>query len=165
MWSSSRLDEDAAQVALAKQMIEAFVSLRIAHWKAKKRIITDGEVAAQIAALGWDYDSLPEQGPGCLLHDREAEGEYVYVPYDDRREGLPPDILQRAIVLDHWERHAANSAVILQMDRLLEKEVDDKCFWEFLDGGDASGVDFHGKVSPYLVLPSKDVVPRPILTH
>ncbi|KAK3302194.1 uncharacterized protein B0T15DRAFT_505249 [Chaetomium strumarium] len=144
MASASRLDEDTAQAALARQMIEEFISLRIAHWKTKQRRITDREVAAQIAALCWDYDSLPDQGPGCLLPDRQ--GGYVYVPYDGRREGLPPDILRRALSLDHWEKNPANCPVILQMDKLLEKEVDEKCFWEFLDGGNASGVDFHGKI-------------------
>ncbi|KAK4239794.1 hypothetical protein C8A03DRAFT_13845 [Achaetomium macrosporum] len=143
--ASSSQPEDAAQAAAARRMIEEFVSLRVAHWKTKQRRITNQEVAAQIAALCWDYYSLAENGLGCLLPDRE--GGYVYVPYDDSREDLPPDILRCAKSLDRWEKDPANSSFILRMDRILEEEVDDKCFWEFLDGGDASGVDFQGKIN------------------
>jgi hypothetical protein len=55
--------------------------------------------------------------------------------------------LERFEKLGRWIKDRKNRPTIFQMDTLLEKYVDEMCFWEFLDGGDASRVDFHGKVS------------------
>ncbi|KAH6849768.1 hypothetical protein B0I37DRAFT_352332 [Chaetomium sp. MPI-CAGE-AT-0009] len=94
--------------------------------------------------MSWDYDSLPREGPGCLITDHK--GGYVYAPYDESREGLPRELEDRIDKLEHWFKDPANLPMLRQMDQILEREVDDKCYWEFLDGGSASRIDFHGKI-------------------
>ncbi|KAL2201232.1 hypothetical protein P885DRAFT_73581 [Corynascus similis CBS 632.67] len=102
------------------------------------------ELAAQIVAMCWDHDFLPQAGPGCLMSG--CNGGYVYVPYDESREGLPLDFQNRINELERWFKNPANGSVLRKMDKILEKEVNEKCFWEFLDGGNASRIDFHGKI-------------------
>lgn len=111
---------------------------------AKQRKMPNRELAAQIVAMCWDHDFLPQAGPGCLMSG--CNGGYVYVPYDESREGLPLDFQNRINELERWFKNPANGSVLRKMDKILEKEVNEKCFWEFLDGGNASRIDFHGKV-------------------
>ncbi|KAK4252346.1 hypothetical protein C7999DRAFT_27073 [Corynascus novoguineensis] len=102
------------------------------------------ELAAQIVAMCWDHDSLPQAGPGCLMPG--FNGGYFYVPYDESREGLPLDLQDGINKLERWFKDPANGPIMRKMDKMLEKEVNKKCFWEFLDGGNASRIDFHGKI-------------------
>ncbi|KAK4149212.1 hypothetical protein C8A00DRAFT_19071 [Chaetomidium leptoderma] len=126
-----------------QQIMDEFISQRVKRWKAKQVNVPNRELAARIAAMCWDYDSLPGLGPGCLLPDHK--GDYVYIPYDDSRDDLPPDPEDRMAMADHWFTNPANTKLLQQADKMLEKQVNDKCFWEFLDGGSAARLDFHGK--------------------
>jgi hypothetical protein len=130
----------------AQQIMEELVSQRVESWKAKQEKVPDPEVAAKIIAMCWDYDSLPLSGPGCLMCDKN--GEYTYVTYDSVSRGaLPADLQQRIDVLDRWLRDSKNNTVLRELDKMMEKKMDDECFYEFLDGGSPQRVDFHGKVS------------------
>ena len=137
-----RGEEDSHQPML-ERIIEEFVSQRLLCWMAKKERVPDRSVPAKIVAMCWDFGSLPERGPGCLVANRK--GGYVYVPYDDSKEGITPELEARVEKLARWCR--ANHSAVVRMDKMLEKEVAEKCWWEFLDGGNASCVDFHGKAS------------------
>lgn len=130
-----------------QQAMEEFISQRVSRWQAKQEKVLDRELAAQIVAMCWDYGSLPRKGPGCLLPDHK--GGYVYVPYDDSRDGLSPELEERIEKLERWLRDPVNTPALRLMDKVLEKEVNEKCFWEFLDGGNASRIDFHGKASTH----------------
>ena len=128
-----------------QQAMEEFISQKVSRWRAKEEKVPDRNLAAQIIAMCWDYGSLPRKGPGCLLPDHK--GGYVYVPYDDSRDGLAPELEERMEKLERWLRDPTNTPALRLMDKILEKEVNEKCFWEFLDGGNASRIDFHGKAS------------------
>jgi hypothetical protein len=128
-----------------EQAMEEFISQKVSRWWTKQEKVADKELGAQIVAMSWDYASLPPKGPGCLLPDHK--GGYVYVPYDDSREGLPPELEERAAKLDNWFKNPANTPTLRRMDKVLENEVNEKCWWEFLDGGSAARLDFHGKAS------------------
>ncbi|KAK4106466.1 hypothetical protein N658DRAFT_502927 [Parathielavia hyrcaniae] len=142
MDSSTPADFDPVS-ATVPQIMEEFVSQRVKRWKARQENVPDRELAAVIGAMCWDNDFLPRRGPGCLLPD--GRGGHAYVPYDERREGLPADLQQRIDILNRWVRNPENAPALRKLDKLLEKEVNEKCFWEFLDGGSAERVDFHGK--------------------
>ena len=137
-------DDDSLRPMLEK-IIKELVSQRLLCWMAKKEKITDQALGAQIFAMCWDFGSMPDQGPGCLIPN--PKGGYAYVPYDDSTEGVGPELEARVERLGRWcgENHAG----VERMDKMMEKEVDERCWWEFLEGGDASGVDFHGKVSVF----------------
>lgn len=132
--------------ASPQQMIEEFVSVRILRWQAKQVKVPDREIAAQVAAMSWNFNFLPRGGPGCLLPEPNTDSGYIYVPYDERVDHLPPEVMKRIEKLNDWFKDPANGPIVRQMDKLLEREVDDKCFWEFLDGGSAERIDFLGKV-------------------
>ncbi|KAL2169666.1 hypothetical protein VTG60DRAFT_5805 [Thermothelomyces hinnuleus] len=120
MESLFKVDGENVQLTL-QRLIEESISQRVTRWKTKQEKIPDRELAAQIIAMCWSHDALPSAGPGCLMPD--TKGGYVYVPYDE-----------------------TNGPIVRKMDKLLEKEVNEKCFWEFLDGDNASRIDFHGKI-------------------
>jgi hypothetical protein len=145
MDSSFRVEGGPVRLTL-QQLLEEFIRQRINRWKAKQKVITDRELVAQMVAMSWDYDSLPREGPGCLMPDHK--GGYVYIPYDESSEGLTPDLEDRIDKLNHWFKNPANGSIVRQMDKILERQVNDQCFWDFLDGGNASRIDFHGKASP-----------------
>lgn len=146
MDNSFRVEIDPARLT-PEQMIEALIQERVDRWTARQVTMPDRELAVQLAAMWWDYDLLPASGPGCLLPDRM--GGYIYVPYDEDRHGLPAELLHRMDMLENWTRNPVNAPALRQIDKLLEKEVNDTCFWEFLDGGNASRIDFNGKVSQF----------------
>ncbi len=135
-------DEDSHQLVL-ERIIKELVSQRLLCWMAKKEKITDQSLPAKIYAMCWDFGSMPERGPGCLVPN--PKGGYVYVPYDDSHEGVGPELEARVEKLANWCK--ANHSGVVRIDKMMEKEVAEKCWWEFLDGGDASCVDFHGKAS------------------
>jgi hypothetical protein len=146
MDTSSRAEGWPAQLTLP-QIVEELVSHRVERWKAGQETVRNPEAAAKTAAMCWDYDSLPLNGPGCLI--AEPEGGYAYVPYNDNvsREILPTDLRGRMEMLDRWLRDRENAPILPRLDKFTEKKVNDECFYEFLDGGSAERVDFHGKVS------------------
>ncbi|KAL2181600.1 uncharacterized protein P884DRAFT_274094 [Thermothelomyces heterothallicus CBS 202.75] len=143
MESLFKVDGENVQLTL-QRIIEESISQRVTGWKIKQKKIPDRELAAQIVAMCWGHDSLPSAGPGCLMPD--TKGGYVYVPYDESRDGLPPPLEERIDKLERWFRNPANGPTVREMDKLLEKEVNEKCFWEFPDGDNASRLDFHGKL-------------------
>ncbi len=123
-------------------IIKELVTQRLLCWMAKKERITDRSLPAKIYAMCWDFGSMPARGPGCLVPNKSG---YVYVPYDDSEEGMGPELQARVETLVSWCRD--NRSGLVRIDKMMEKEVAEKCWWEFLDGGNASCVDFHGKAS------------------
>ncbi|KAL2024424.1 hypothetical protein VTK56DRAFT_8235 [Thermocarpiscus australiensis] len=115
-----------------------FVFQRVKRWRTKQKKIRSNQLGLELGEIN------SEEQPGCLLSGNN--GGYVYVPYDDDRKDLPPNLRDRILQLERWASNPANSVIMRQVDKLLEDEVSDKCWFEFLDGGDASQVDFHGKV-------------------
>jgi hypothetical protein len=144
MDSSSRVEGGLVGLT-PEELIQEFISLRIDRWRSKEKEVPDQELAAQLFAMSWDYDSLPPEGPGCLMSGGRTG--YLYVPYDDSREGLPPEIEARINMADRWLGNPANAPVLREMDKIMKRQVDDCCFLEFLEGGNASRVDFLGKVT------------------
>ncbi len=144
-----KLKEGPLQLTLEEAM-EELIEHRISRWWTKQEKVPDARLAAEIVAMCWDFDSLPQRGPGCLLPDHK--GGHIYVPYDDSKEGLSPELIAQSEKLDKWIKTPANAPILREMDEVLEKMVDEKCWWEFLgERSNASRVDFHGKAS---VLPS-----------
>lgn len=131
---------------MAEKIKEEHVRLRVNRWKAKQVKVPNDEIAIQLAGLCFDYSVLPGGKRGCLLPD--PAGGYVYVPYSDeyKKDDLPADLLERVNTLEAITNNHKNLPVLRQVDKLMEDEVNDTCFWEFLDGGDASQIDFQGKV-------------------
>jgi hypothetical protein len=148
---SLRAEGDPAQLT-PQQIIEELISERVNRWMTKQITVPNRELAAELVAMCWDYDFIPETGPGCLLPDHM--GGYTYIPYDESRDGLPDELRHRADTLDHWAKDPANAPALRKIDKLLEKEVNATCFWDFLDGGNASRIDFNGKVSQLPILPN-----------
>ncbi|KAL2135278.1 hypothetical protein VTI74DRAFT_9158 [Chaetomium olivicolor] len=50
-------------------------------------------------------------------------------------------------MLDRYLKGPANAYKLQDVDNVMENEVKDKCFFEFVNGGDGSGADFYGKVN------------------
>ncbi|KAL2260238.1 hypothetical protein VTK26DRAFT_5837 [Humicola hyalothermophila] len=77
----------------------------------------------------------------------DPTGGYVYVPYlNDGKDNLPADLVERIKQFEAFMSDPVNLQLIQEADGLMEAEVNEKCFWEFLDGGNASQIDFHGKI-------------------
>lgn len=144
MDSSSQVEGDPVGLT-PEQFIQELVSLRVDRWRSKQKEVPDEELVAQLVALSWDYDSLPPEGPGCLISGGSTG--HIYVPYDDSREGLPPEINDRIDKVNRWIADPANAPTLRKMDKILRRQVDNSCFLEFLDGGNASRIDFIGKVT------------------
>lgn len=115
------------------------------RWKSRQFLIPNRELAAALAGHAGSYRALPRGQQGCLLPD--AGGGYTFIPYNDDMTGLPPRILNRVNMLNAWTRLPQAAPIMVQVDKLLEAEVNKKCWFDFLYGGDASEVDFDGKVS------------------
>lgn len=145
MDSSSRVEGGLVGLT-PEQLIQEFISLRIDRWRSKKKDVPDQELAAHLFAMSWNYDSLPPEGPGCIMAGGSTG--HIYIPYDDSRSGLPPEIEARIDMVDQWLGDPANAPVLRGMDQIMRRQIDDYCFSEFLEGGNASRVDFLGKVTP-----------------
>lgn len=120
------------------------VTQRVMVWQAKQREVGDNERAMEMAAMSF----YPKDGPGCLM--ARDNGDYLFVPYDDNREGLPAELLWRIQTLRRWQSNPANAQTLSQVVKLMEDEINEKCVFEFLHGGDASQLDYDEKVSPSL---------------
>ena len=158
MDNSLQVEGDPARLT-PQQIIEELISERVNRWMTKQITVPNRELAAELVAMCWDYDFIPETGPGCLLPDHM--GGYIYVPYDEGRDDIPDELQHRSDTLDHWAKDPANAPALRKIDKLMEKEVNATCFWEFLDGGNASRIDFNGKVS----YPSSPTFPQTNLTN
>ncbi|KAJ4304351.1 hypothetical protein N0V88_001964 [Collariella sp. IMI 366227] len=102
-------------------------------------------VAAELVGMSFDYNHLPVQGPGCLMPNRK--GGYSYVPYTNPKDEKPFHLDERVKMINQWLQNAENCHTLAEVDKTMENEINDKCFFEFLDGGDASRLDFYGKVN------------------
>ncbi|GAB1320461.1 hypothetical protein MFIFM68171_10671 [Madurella fahalii] len=80
---------------------------------------------------------------GCILPDRE--GGHAFIPYDDDKKGLPGDLLKLTWKLESWAANSLSRPFMLQVDKLLEDEVRDKCL-PYLKNADPSRLDFLEKV-------------------
>ena len=141
-----RVDDGARELTL-RQIMEEMIAQKLRCWRAKQEKITDNNrIAEQIIAMCWGgNDRNLTQTPGCLLQD--PQGGYVFVPYDESGDNQSPELKTSTEMLNKALKDKANAGLVRKMDKALEKEVNDKCFWEFIDGGDAARVDFHGKAS------------------
>lgn len=140
---------NAAPLSTILQIKEELISQVLTSWVAQQYPIPDPAVAAEMAAMSWDFDSLPAEGPGCMMKlTRTKEGEYVYIPYDDSLDGMEDAMVERVKRMEEWMRSPENVEAIRKLDRELEREVDESCFWELLQQGEsAERVDLSGKVS------------------
>ncbi|KAH6624823.1 hypothetical protein B0J18DRAFT_191995 [Chaetomium sp. MPI-SDFR-AT-0129] len=138
----------AVPLSTILEIKEELISQVLTLWTSHQYPIPDPAIAAEMAAMSWDYDSLPASGPGCLMKlTRTQEGEYVYMPYDDNMDGMEEAMVARVEKTAEWMRDPENGAAIRRLDGVLEREVDENCFWELLEqGGGAERVDRIGKV-------------------
>lgn len=128
-----------------KQIKDELIAQRVECWRAKQRKVDRRDLAIELSAMGTHPWCSVAREPGCLLSD--GRGGYVYVPYDDSTAGLAPELLGRIRTLDSWMRNPRSEPILAEVDRLLEGEVKDKCFFEFQDDGDASQLDTWSKAS------------------
>ena len=153
-----QLDGGTTQLTLP-QFMDEMITQKLRCWRAAQEKIPDGRLAEQIMAMCWggsDGNVLKE--PGCLLPDHH-KGGYVFVPYNEG-EHLSPELVAGKERLERALQDKANAALARRMDKALEREVNEKCFWEFLDGDSAARVDFHGKVSRNPPLPPSSTHPH-----
>ncbi|KAK3379481.1 hypothetical protein B0T24DRAFT_717045 [Lasiosphaeria ovina] len=137
--------EDAA----ARQIKEEFVKLRMDSWKSNQIPIENTDQAANIAALGLDSSLVATPGNGCLVP--VIGGWRVFVPFDDDAAAAAGVSVAREFdgrfsEMHCWAENLANGATLKEVEGLLDAEIEDKCFWEFLDGGDASRLSFYDKI-------------------
>ncbi|KAK3902105.1 hypothetical protein C8A05DRAFT_15785 [Staphylotrichum tortipilum] len=137
-----QVDDGASELTLP-QLMEELIAQKIRCWRAKQETIPDSRIAEPLVAMCWGNDGNLRKRPGCLLPDHK--GGYIYVPYD---EGDPTPELKAGVErLEKALKDKANAGLVRKMDKALERQVNEKCFWEFLGGhgGDGARIDFHGK--------------------
>ncbi|KAK0722823.1 hypothetical protein B0T26DRAFT_235938 [Lasiosphaeria miniovina] len=141
--SGLRLEE-----AAARQIKEELVKLRMDFWKSNQIPIENTDQAANIAALGLDSSLVATPGNGCLVP--VIGGWRVFVSFDDAAaaagESVTREFDSRLSEMRCWAENPANGATLKEVEGLLDAEIEDKCFWEFLDGGDASRLSFYDKI-------------------
>ncbi|KAK3682636.1 hypothetical protein B0T22DRAFT_494309 [Podospora appendiculata] len=110
--------------SIACRIKEEFISQRIQCWTAKRQPMTEGEITTRYATATFVTPKPPGLKPGSLFPS--PSGGYVFE-------------------LECWACDYRNSELLKNIEKLLDEEVEDKCYWEFREGGDVSSLDFRGK--------------------
>ncbi|KAK3331953.1 hypothetical protein B0T19DRAFT_397770 [Cercophora scortea] len=123
---------------------EEFINQCIQCWTAKKQPMTESEIITHYAAANFVTPKPPGAKPGSLLPN--PSGGYVFVPYDRDPAGIPELLRRRILELECWACDSRNSELLKSVEKLIDEEVQEKCYLEFQEGSDVSSLDFRGKV-------------------
>lgn len=126
------------------QIRDEFVSQQVKRWKAKLERLPRSELPAMVGPMCYSWEGRRGGQLGCTLPDRE--GGHVFIPYNDDKKGLPADLLQRTWKLESWATNPLSRPFMLQVNKLLQDEVREKCL-PYLKDADPSRLNFVGRVN------------------
>ncbi len=131
--------------SVAAQIKDAFVKERMNRWRLEAETLDEQGLLEKMTQMTF-YSPLSPQ-PGLIIPN--LHGGYEYIPLergDVLRPNIPEDHMAKINQLRLFHNNPSNAQVIKEVEKEMDKEIEEKCFWEFLDDGDASGMGFLTKV-------------------
>ncbi|KAH8890913.1 hypothetical protein GQ53DRAFT_866536 [Thozetella sp. PMI_491] len=124
---------------------DVFIKERIDRWRLKAETLDRNGLLEKMAQMS--FSSPLNSQPGLIIPN--LHGDYEYIPLergDTLAADTPEDHLRVVIELRLFFHHAANAQLVKEIEAELDREIADKCFWEFLDTENATNMSFVDKV-------------------